>query len=33
MVVARHARVEWKERNALEETVRGSGGFGSTGAD
>jgi dUTP pyrophosphatase len=33
MVVARHARLEWKERNALEETVRGSGGFGSTGAD
>lgn len=33
MVVARHARVEWKERNALEETVRGSGGFGSTGRE
>jgi dUTP pyrophosphatase len=33
MVVARHARVEWEERNALEETVRGSGGFGSTGRE
>jgi len=32
MVVARHARVHWEERDALDETVRGSGGFGSTGA-
>jgi len=32
MVVARHARVHWEERSALEETVRGSGGFGSTGS-
>ena len=31
MVVARHARVEWTVRDALEDTVRGSGGFGSTG--
>ena len=31
MVVARHAHVEWKEQDALAETVRGSGGFGSTG--
>ena len=31
LVVARHARVEWVHREALEETVRGPGGFGSTG--
>jgi dUTP pyrophosphatase len=31
MVVARHAHVEWENRDALEETIRGSGGFGSTG--
>jgi dUTP pyrophosphatase len=30
-VVAQHARVEWVPREALEETVRGAGGFGSTG--
>ena len=33
MVVARHAHVEWKERSTLEETVRCSGGFGSTGRE
>lgn len=31
LVVARHTRVQWEERHALEETVRGAGGFGSTG--
>ncbi len=31
LVVARHARVAWQEREALAETVRGAGGFGSTG--
>ncbi len=31
LVVAAHARVDWVEREALEETVRGPGGFGSTG--
>ena len=31
MVVARHERVEWIEVEALDETVRGAGGFGSTG--
>jgi len=31
LVVARHARVAWVEQAALEETVRGPGGFGSTG--
>jgi len=31
LVVARHARVAWVEQGALEETVRGPGGFGSTG--
>lgn len=31
LVVARHARVSWVEQEALEDTVRGPGGFGSTG--
>ncbi len=31
MVVARYERVEWEETEALDETVRGEGGFGSTG--
>ena len=31
MVVARHERVEWEETAELEETLRGTGGFGSTG--
>lgn len=31
LVVARHAHVTWTEQQALEETVRGAGGFGSTG--
>ena len=31
MVVARHERVEWEQVEALEESVRGEGGFGSTG--
>lgn len=31
MVVARHDRVEWIETNSLDETERGSGGFGHTG--
>lgn len=31
LVIARHERVEWAETNTLEETARGSGGFGSTG--
>ena len=31
MVIARHAKVEWEVADALEETTRGSGGFGSTG--
>lgn len=31
LVVAQHARVDWIEQTALEETVRGPGGFGSTG--
>jgi dUTP pyrophosphatase len=30
LVVARHERVQWVE-DALTETARGSGGFGSTG--
>lgn len=31
MVVARHERVEWEEVDSLAESVRGEGGFGSTG--
>ncbi len=31
MVVASHARVDWEEVDALEETDRGAGGFGHTG--
>lgn len=31
MVVARHETVEWEAVDALEESGRGSGGFGSTG--
>jgi dUTP pyrophosphatase len=31
LVVAAHARVEWDETAALDETRRGAGGFGSTG--
>jgi dUTP pyrophosphatase len=32
MVVARVARVEWAEVETLDETMRGGGGFGSTGS-
>ncbi len=31
LVVAAHARVAWDERDHLEATERGAGGFGSTG--
>lgn len=31
MVIARHEKVEWEEVEALGDTSRGSGGFGSTG--
>lgn len=31
LVVAQHAHVTWQEKDALEETIRGGGGFGSTG--
>jgi dUTP pyrophosphatase len=31
MVVARHDTVVWKTEEKLEETIRGEGGFGSTG--
>ena len=32
LVVARVARVSWDERTSLDESARGDGGFGSTGA-
>jgi dUTP pyrophosphatase len=31
LVVARHARAVWREVSELDGTVRGAGGFGSTG--
>lgn len=31
MVIARHEQAEWEEVEALDETERGSGGFGHTG--
>jgi len=31
MVIARHERAVWTELDNLDETARGSGGFGSTG--
>ena len=31
LVIAKHERVQWKEVEVLNETERGSGGFGSTG--
>jgi len=32
LVIAKHERAEWVEVDELSETVRGTGGFGSTGA-
>jgi len=32
MVIAKYERAEWKITQKLDETERGSGGFGSTGA-
>ena len=31
MIIAKYERILWEESSALEETMRGSGGFGSTG--
>jgi len=31
LVIAKHERAAWEEVEELEETLRGSGGFGSTG--
>ncbi|ESQ73556.1 dUTP diphosphatase [Asticcacaulis sp. AC402] len=31
MVVAQHARIVWEVQESLDSTVRGEGGFGSTG--
>src|SRR6056297_258386 len=31
MVIAKHERAEWKTVEELSETLRGEGGFGSTG--
>ncbi|MBX2992402.1 MAG: dUTP diphosphatase [Bacteroidetes bacterium] len=31
MVIARYSRIVWEERESLEETQRGAGGFGHTG--
>ena len=32
MVITRHANVKWNVVESLEETMRGAGGFGSTGS-
>ena len=32
LVVARHETVEWEETDSLDETARGTGGWGSTGS-
>ncbi|KJW05683.1 dUTP diphosphatase [Rickettsia argasii] len=31
MIIAKYERILWEESNSLIETMRGSGGFGSTG--
>ena len=31
MVIARHEQAEWEETDQLDETVRGTGGYGHTG--
>ena len=31
MIIARYERVDWQEVSELDETIRGSGGFNSTG--
>lgn len=31
LVIAKHEHISWKEVEVLEETIRGVGGFGSTG--
>ena len=31
MVIAKYEKIDWKEVTTLDETERGSGGFGSTG--
>lgn len=31
LIVARHARAVWQEKDELDRTARGAGGFGSTG--
>ena len=33
LVIAPVAQAEWEERDALDETGRGEGGFGHTGVD
>lgn len=33
LVVAHHARVDWSPQETLDDTVRGTSGFGSTGTE
>ena len=33
LVIAKHERIQWQEVEQLSETVRGTGGFGSTGVN
>lgn len=31
MIIAKHERIEWEQTEVLDQTTRGTGGFGSTG--
>jgi len=31
MVIAKYEQIQWEDAEALSETTRGAGGFGSTG--
>lgn len=33
MVIAKHERAQWEEVETLSDTIRGAGGFGSTGTN
>ncbi len=33
MVISRHETIEWEQVDVLDETIRGTGGFGHTGSE
>jgi dUTP pyrophosphatase len=33
MIIAKHEQIEWENANELSETIRGTGGYGSTGKE